>query len=91
MRETSMVTIIVDLLAAVAIVAGALMMFAQSRVRCWWAALTGKPVDPDARRLGSGEDPARYALMIFGMMLLAFGIIILGFFTAFALFAPASP
>jgi formate hydrogenlyase subunit 3/multisubunit Na+/H+ antiporter MnhD subunit len=84
------VTIIVDLLAAVAIVAGALMMFAQTRVRCWWAALTGKPIDPKQRRLGTGEDPARYALMIFGMMLLAFGIIILGFFTAFALFTPSA-
>ena len=84
-----MMTIIVDLLAAVAIVAGALMMFAQSLVRRWWADLTGKPVEPSQRKLGTGEDPAHYALMIFGMMLLAFGIIILGFFTAFAFFAPA--
>ena len=85
-----MVTIIVDLLAAVAIVAGALMMFAQARVRSWWAAFTGKPADPRKRQLETDDDPARYALMIFGMMLLAFGIIILGFFTAFALFTPAA-
>ncbi|HET9427455.1 MAG TPA: hypothetical protein VFO69_03760 [Allosphingosinicella sp.] len=88
-HEISLATIIVDLLAGVAIVVGALMVFAQTRVRSWWAILTGKSVDPSRSRPGAGEDPAHYALMIFGMMLLAFGLIIFGFFTAFALFTPA--
>ena len=82
-----MLTIIVDLLALVAIIVGASMMFAQGKVRAWWAALTGKAADVDQRRLPAEQDPAHYALMIFGMMLFAFGIIILGFVTAFAWFS----
>jgi hypothetical protein len=31
------------------------------------------------------DDPAHYALIIFGMMIFAFGLIIFGFVTSFAL------
>jgi hypothetical protein len=80
----SAATILIDLLALLAIVAGALMLLAQERVRHWWAILTGKE---RGARVERADDPARYALTIFGMMLLAFGIIILAFFTTFALLA----
>jgi formate hydrogenlyase subunit 3/multisubunit Na+/H+ antiporter MnhD subunit len=80
----NLVTIIIDLLAIAAIVTGASMVFGQKRLRSWWASVNNKPLNP---KLEAGDDPVRYVLLIFGMMLLAFGIIILGFFTAFAWFS----
>ena len=80
------VTLAVDLLAVAAIIFGALMVFAHSRIRAWWAGLTNKPPVSDKATRNGAEDPVRYALTIFGMMLLAFGIIILGFFTTFAFY-----
>lgn len=78
-------TIVVDLLALAAIVIGALMVFRQERVRAAWAALTGKAPGQEGATRSAEDDPAHYALSIFGMMLLAFGIIIFGFFTVYAL------
>jgi hypothetical protein len=82
----SSTTIAVDLLALVVIVIGALMVFRQSLVRRWWAAIRGKAPPDFARAAAQGGDPAHYAMIIFGMMLLAFGLIIVAFFTAFELF-----
>ena len=79
-------TIIVDLLALIAILVGVLMLVAQRRVRRWWRALAGSSGDPDSVVRPRKDDPVGYALTIFGMMLLAFGLIIFGFFTAFAMF-----
>ena len=80
------ITVIVDLVALLAIVAGLLLLVAQRKVRSWWRALSGKVADPDAVPPHKSNDPVRYALTIFGMMLFAFGLILFGFFTAFALF-----
>jgi hypothetical protein len=74
--------ILVDILALIAVVAGAFMVFRQRLVRRLWARVSGRPFASPA---GGDEDPAHYALIIFGMMLLAFGLIILAFFTSYAL------
>ena len=66
-------TVITDLAALLAMAAGAFMLS-----RAWRSGRRQDRADPS-------QDPARYALAIFGMILLAFGIIIFGFFTVFAL------
>ena len=73
MEALTLVTLIIDLAALGFMAAGAFMLS-----RAWRSRRR-----PDA--LGLADDPARYALAIFGMILLAFGIIIFGFFTVFAL------
>ena len=79
-------TLIVDLFAVLAIIAGALMLVAQQNVRRWWRALAGRSDAPNGEPVRRQDDPVRYALTIFGMMLLAFGLIVFGFFTGFAMF-----
>jgi hypothetical protein len=76
-------TIIVDLLALAAIVVGFHLVFRQSFVRRLW----GGPERPLPRK-EEGEDPAHYAMIIFGMMLLAFGIILFAFTTLFETMMP---
>ena len=72
-------TIIVDLLALAAIVAGFHLVFRQAFLRRIWGAAERRPP-----RREQGEDPAHYAMIIFGMMLLAFGIIVLLFTILFS-------
>lgn len=79
-------TILVDLVAIVLAIAGFHMAFRQRLVRKWWAILN----HGDAARTRSGrtapeEDPVHYALIIFGIMLMAFGVIIFSFTTAYTL------
>jgi hypothetical protein len=80
--------ITVDLFALALMVAGFHLVFRQALVRRWWRAL--RPPDPQAPprpQREQGEDPAHYALAIFGMMLFAFALIMLVFTTAMALMA----
>ena len=53
------------------------MAFRQTAVRRW----LGRPAPP--RTSGEDEDALAYALRISGMMIMAFGIVIGGMFTAF--------
>jgi hypothetical protein len=68
-----------DLVAILLAVIGFHMAFRQRIVRRllgWKAAQSGA---------GAAEDPLRYALLIFGMMVFAFGIILFGFTTFYAM------
>lgn len=75
----------VDLIAIIAMMVGFAMVFRQQSVRQAWHTLFARPEQSDADlRPKREEDPAHYALSIFGMMLFAFGLTIFGFVTAFA-------
>jgi hypothetical protein len=78
---------IVDFVGLLFAFAGFHMAFRQRLVRRWWEqgrAARGKA--PKVRTVhAEGEDPVHYALIIFGMMLFAFGIILIAFTTAYAL------
>ena len=79
-------TILVDIVAILLAVMGFHMAFRQRLVRGWWAILN----HGDATRTRAGhsapeEDPVHYALIIFGIMLMAFGVIIFSFTTAYTL------
>lgn len=79
-------TILVDLLAALLALTGFLMAFRQRLVRRWWGkAFPRDPALPSRPQRGAGEDPVQYALIIFGIMVMAFGLILFSFTTAFAL------
>jgi hypothetical protein len=79
--------IIVDILGLALAVAGFHMAFRQRFVRRLWDDGRAARGLPEKRRVArpEGEDPVHYALIIFGMMLLAFGIILIAFTTAYAL------
>jgi len=79
--------VLVDLLGLVFALAGFHMAFRQRLVRRLWEqgrAARGKPAKVRTVH-AEGEDPVHYALIIFGMMLFAFGIILIAFTTVFAL------
>jgi len=81
--------LLVDIAALVAAVAGFHMAFRQRTVRRWWGALQdarGAPRPAPRPARPEDEDPAHYALIIFGMMLLAFALVIAGFATFYWLF-----
>jgi formate hydrogenlyase subunit 3/multisubunit Na+/H+ antiporter MnhD subunit len=71
--------IAVDLVAILLGLIGFHMVFRQRLVR----RLIGG-VAPPATRGKESEDPVHYALLIFGMMILAFAIILFGFTTFYA-------
>lgn len=79
--------IFVDLVGLVFAAAGFHMAFRQRLVRKWWE--QGRAARGKAAKVrtvhAEGEDPVHYALIIFGMMLFAFGIILVAFTTAYAL------
>ena len=81
--------LIVDALALLAALAGFLIAFRQRMVRRWLGRASGRKPEASAARLPDADDPAHYAMIIGGVMLMAFGIIIFGFTTAYALMAPA--
>jgi hypothetical protein len=77
--------LILDAAALLLALLGFHMVFRQRALRNCWRALRGQPPAGQARP--REEDPARYALMIFGMMLFAFALIIAAFVNAYALFS----
>lgn len=79
--------LVVDLLGLVLAVAGFHMAFRQQFVRRLWdEGRAARGLAPKQRvAKPEGEDPVHYALIIFGMMLFAFGIILIAFTTAYAL------
>ncbi len=80
--------ITVDIFALILMVAGFHLVLRQRQVRRWWRLLRPRfPASPPRPQREQGEDPAHYALAIFGMMLFAFGLIMLVFTTAMALMA----
>jgi hypothetical protein len=79
--------ILVDLLGLILVAAGFHMAFRQRFVRRLWddaRAARGLPAKTRVAR-EEGEDPVHYALIIFGMMIFAFGLILIAFTTAYAL------
>jgi hypothetical protein len=81
--------ILVDLLGLVCAAAGFHLAFRQRLVRNWIDAARGRRGRLPLRRAAAGdaEDPVHYAMIIFGTMLMAFGLIIIAFTTVFALTA----
>ena len=79
--------VLVDLAGLLLALAGFHMAFRQRLVRRLWdRGRAARGLGPRARvEKPEGEDPVHYALIIFGMMLLAFGVILVGFNTAYAL------
>jgi hypothetical protein len=78
----------VELFALAMMVLGFHLVFRQRQVRRWWRKLRPRaPDSPPRAARAQGEDPAQYALSIFGMMAFAFGLIMLVFTTAMALMA----
>jgi hypothetical protein len=79
--------ILVDLLALLFALAGFNLAFRQRAVRRWLDTLRARRGRPPLRAPAANaeEDPARYAMIIFGTMMLAFGIILFGFTTTYAL------
>ena len=80
-------TVLIDVIALAIALAGFHIAFRQRAVRRWlnaWRALRGLPPfrAPAAK---AEEDPAHYAMMIFGTMALAFGIVLFGFTTMYTL------
>ena len=69
----------IDLVALLLAVIGFHMAFRQSLVRRLFGARAAPPAG------GAEEDPLHAALLIFGMMILAFGLILFAFTTFYAL------
>ena len=76
--------ILVDLFAILLVLIGFHMAFRQRLVRGLWAKWRGVP-PPRPRMTGEDADPAHYALIIFGVMIMAFGAIIFFFTTVYGL------
>ena len=77
--------LLVDLVAILFAVVGFHLAFRQAVVRRWLDARRAKQGKAPLLRGAAGEDPLHYALLIFGTMTMAFGIIIFGFTTMYAL------
>ena len=78
--------IAVDTLAVILAIIGFHMAFRQRLVQRLVRRWTGRPLDTKPRP-ADDESPARYALIIFGVMIMAFGVILFMFTTLFALFS----
>jgi hypothetical protein len=65
--------IIIDLLGLILVVLGFHLAFRQELVRHWWSALRHESPSSAGLTPLTDEDPARYALRIAGVMILAFG------------------
>ena len=77
--------LLVDLVAILFAVVGFHLAFRQRVVRRWLDARRAKQGKAPIARAAAGEDPLHYAMLIFGTMTMAFGIIIFGFTTMYAL------
>ena len=78
-------TLLVDAFALLAALAGFLIAFRQSWVRQLARRLQGRDPGVPLRTHGQGEDPTQYAMIIAGVMLMAFGLIMFAFTTSYAL------
>jgi hypothetical protein len=78
--------LLVDLVGLILAAAGFHLAFRQRLVRHWLDAYRARQGRlPLRRAAGDAEDPVHYAMIIFGTMLMAFGLIIIAFTTVFAL------
>ena len=79
--------ILVDLVGLAFALVGFHMAFRQRLVRRMWDKGRDARGLPHKERVEKpeGDDPVHYALIIFGMMLFAFGLILIAFTTAYAL------
>jgi hypothetical protein len=78
--------LLIDIVALLLATLGFHMAFRQRLVRRLWRALSGAaPSDPNAPGRPDGEDPVHYALIIFGIMIMAFGTILFAFTTLYSL------
>lgn len=85
-------TIITDLFALAAIAFGFLLAFRQRPVRRWLSRVfPTRPQDPPLTVRPQGEDPAHYAMVIAGVMLMAFGLLIGAFTTLYELMTDQAP
>ncbi|MEA3039816.1 MAG: hypothetical protein QOE79_2329 [Sphingomonadales bacterium] len=72
----------VDLAGLILAVAGFHLAFRQRFVRRWWGAFrSGGEAAPPRPAKRQEEDPVHYAMIISGMMILAFGLILFAFTT----------
>ena len=84
--------IAVDLFSLVLAAIGFHLAFRQHLVRRWWRRFNPRdPSRPAHVEREEGEDPVHYAMMIAGMMILAFGLILASFTTAFSLMTATPP
>ncbi|MDB5670258.1 MAG: hypothetical protein JWO25_1217 [Alphaproteobacteria bacterium] len=77
--------ILVDLLATLLVVIGLHLAFRQRLVRLWLDALRERRGLAPLRSDRGEEDPLHYAMIIFGTMMMAFGLIMFSFTTVYAL------
>ncbi len=81
----SRATIITNIFALLAIVFGFLLAFRQAQVRGWFERIFPTPPDHPQLTVPPGERPSHYAMIIAGVMLMAFGVLITAFTTAYEL------
>jgi hypothetical protein len=85
-KSMSAHVILIDIVALLLATLGFHMAFRQRLVRRLWRVLSGAaPSDPNAPARPDGEDPVHYALIIFGIMIMAFGTILFAFTTLYSL------
>jgi len=78
-------------LGLIAAVAGFLLAFRQGFVRRLVRRLSGRDPAVPLRQRERGEDPVHYAMIISGIMLMAFGTLIAAFSTAYELITAPGP
>ena len=76
--------LIVDAFALLAALSGFLIAFRQTWVRRTVRRLSGRDPAPPRAPTSGDEDPLHYAMIISGVMLMAFGVIMFAFTTLFA-------
>ena len=81
--------ILTDIVALLAMVVGFHVAFRQRLLRRWWRIMHGRPPEPE--RTIPDDDPVHYAMIISGMMLLAFGLIIFCFMSVYAALTAGGP
>jgi drug/metabolite transporter (DMT)-like permease len=77
--------LIVDALALLGLVAGFCLAFRQSWVRRTARRLSRRDPARGRRSRGEGEDPVQYAMVIAGVMLMAFAVLMAAFTTIYEL------
>jgi hypothetical protein len=76
----------VDLAGTLLAIAGFLLAFRQHAVRRWWDMARARRGRPPllSRATEENADPAHYAMIISGTMMMAFGLILCAFTTVYA-------